>query len=262
MLLALAEHDIVPDVLVGASVGAVNAAWVAGYPGLDGARRLADLWRGITRKDVFPLAPWVAVLALLGRGDHLVTPGNLIRLLSDHLPYERLEQSAIPLHVVATDIRTGMETVLVRGRAVEAVLASAAIPGVFPPVRVGDEYLVDGGVADNTPISTAVKAGAARIYVLPTGYACALPRPPRGAFGMALQAITLLLQQRLHKDVERYQPWTDLRVVPPLCPLDVSPLDFSHTGQLIDRSHALTQRWLAGEERDMNPALLLSLHRH
>lgn len=262
MLLALAERDIVPDLVVGTSVGAVNAAWVAGRPGLDGARDLAEVWRSVRRDDVFPMRPMVGLLGFLGRSDHLVPAQPLRALLRRHLRYAQLEDAPVAVQVVATEITTGMEVVLTHGDAVDAVAASAAIPGVFPAVEIDGRQLVDGGVANNTPISHAVDAGATTVYVLPTGYACSLRGAPRGALGMALQSITLLVQQRLVADVARYQGRIDLRVLPPLCPLNISPMDFSHTGELIDRARDSALSWLQTAETAPDQTTVLALHRH
>ena len=75
---------------------------------------------------------------------------------------------------------------------VSAVLASSAIPAVLPPVRRDGRTLVDGGLADNAAISQAIALGADRIYVLPTGYACALPSAPTRPLAVAVQALSLL----------------------------------------------------------------------
>lgn len=262
MLLALAERDIVPDLLVGSSVGAVNAAWTAGRPGHEGARQLAEVWRSVKRENVFPVRPLAGLLGFLGRSDHLVPPDPLRSLLSRHLGYRRLEDAPVPVEVVATEVTTGFEAILARGDAVDAVMASAAIPGVFPPVRIDGRDLMDGGVSDNTPISRAVESGAERIYVLPTGYACALDQAPRSALAMVLQAITLLVQQRLIADVSRYQGSVDLCVLPPLCPLRISPVDFAHTDELIVRAQESTARWLDRPTTDIDQTSTLSLHRH
>jgi len=262
MLIALAERDIVPDLVVGTSVGAINAAWVAGRPGLDGARQLAEVWRSVRRDDVFPVRPLVGFLGFVGRSDHLVPSEPLRALLRRHLTYSRLEDAPLPVQVVTTEITTGIEVVLSRGDAVDAIAASAAIPGIFPAVQIEGQRLVDGGVTDNTPISHAIGAGATTIYALPTGYACALHGAPSSALGMALQAITLLVQQRLAADVAHYRDDVDLRVLPALCPLAVSPVDFSHTGELIDRAHASAARWLDSADHSRNQATVLGLHRH
>jgi NTE family protein len=129
---------------------------------------------------------------------------------------------------------SGEELRLSRGPVLDAVLASAAIPAVLPPVPWGDRDLMDGGVANNTPISHAVELGARRIYVLPTGHACALEDPPDGALGMALHAISLLTHRRLVDDIERHQADAHLIVLPPPCPLNIQPIDFGQADKLID----------------------------
>jgi NTE family protein len=127
---------------------------------------------------------------------------------------------------------------------------------------VGGRTLIDGAVANNAPISHAVALGAETVYVLPTGYACALERPPRHPLAMTLQAISLLLQRRLIQDVERYDGVLDLRVAPPLCPLSVSPADFSQARHLIARARGSTVRWLEQGPPAMGQARVLSFHPH
>lgn len=261
MLLALADAGIVPDLVVGTSVGALNAAYVAGQPWPDGARRLVEIWSQVRRRDVFPTSPGSALRALAGRSDHLVSDRRLRALVARHLTYERLEQAPLPVAVVATELMTGMEVVLRQGDAVDAVLGSAGLPGVFRPTTVDGHLLIDGGLVDNTPISVAADLGADSVIVLPTGYACALPAPPRSALGLALHAVTLAIQRRLVDDVIALQDSLDLRVVPPLCPLAVSPIDFGRGGELADRAYRSTSRWLR-EPRKADQAGDLRLHVH
>lgn len=264
MLLALAEANISPDLVVGTSVGAINAAWVAGHPDVEGAYRLATIWRGVRRNDVFPTHLVSGLLGFVGKRNCLVPSDNLSRLIAANLTFESLENAKLPVIVVAADVTTGMEIVLSEGNALDALVASSAIPGVFPPVVIGAHTLVDGGVLNNAPISHAIEAGATKVYVLPTGYACALSEAPRGALAVAMQSITLMVHQRLASDVEKYQGTVELHVMPPLCPLTVSPLDFSHTDELIERARASTRDWLAsgasGSARDQ--VSILRLHRH
>ena len=243
MLLALTEHGVRPDFVVGASAGAINAAFFAADPTADGADALDALWRGLKRSDVMPMR-LRDILRVAMRRDHLVDPAGLRRLLERHLPYRRLEEATIPMHAVATDLVFGRETLLSKGPVVDAVLASAAIPGVFPPVRIEGRDLIDGGVANNTPISSALALGATRIVVLPTGFACALRRVPGSAIGRALHALSLLIARQLIHDIERYGARAALHVVPPLCPVDTSPYDYSACGKLIDRARATTRIWI------------------
>lgn len=262
MLLALDEAGIRPDFIVGTSVGAVNGAWIAGRTDPDGLTDLAQLWRGLTRENVFPARPLLGLMGFLGRRRNLVPDTGLRRLLADNLRFGRLEDAAIPLHVIATEVLTGGDVRLSTGKAVDAVLASAAIPAVFPPVHIDGTDYVDGGVLNNTPISHAVALGADVVWVLSTGYSCALTEPPSGALGMALHALSLTVNQRLAVDVEHYEPAVDLRVVPPLCPIRTSPSDFSHAAELIERAHASTAEWLTARPPATGQSYLFAPHRH
>jgi NTE family protein len=261
MARALMAAGIEPDLLFGTSVGAVNVAYLAGHPGPAGVEGLAELWLELRASDVFPANPLLGFRGFLGRTNYLVSPNALRRIVQDHLTYVRLQDAAVPVYVVATEVGSGEEVVLSEGDAAEAVMASAAIPGVFPPVRVGDRDLMDGGVADNTPISHAVRLGCSTIYVLPTGHTCADVPPPKSALGMVLHAITVMIGQQLVRDVAHYRPEVELHVVPPLCPLAVFPGDFRHTAELIERGDASTRTWLE-KERPAASAEGVGRHRH
>jgi len=156
MLHALYERGCVPDLIVGTSAGAFNGAFIASRPQtVDTARELAAAWRGLRRGHAFPLNPVTGLLGFVGLRDHLVAPSGLNRLIDRHTAHERLEELPIPLHVVAVDVITGEELRLSAGSLRDAIVASAAIPGVLPPVQWDGRTLMDGGVANNTPISHA-----------------------------------------------------------------------------------------------------------
>lgn len=261
---ALADRHVEPDLFVGASAGALNAAFVAGRgfteESLD---ELASVWLDLRRGQVFPFALHRHLLALAGARPSLCAPDGLRRLIATHVRFDRLEDAPIPLHVVATDVLSGTETLLSSGDAATAVLASASIPAVLPSVEIDGRLLFDGGVADNTPISQAVALGADRVVVIPAGVACALETPPRSALSTAVHALTLLIEQRLVHDVAAYRDVVDMVVVPPLCPLAVSSLDFRRARTLLERSRAATHRWLDEDgHRRPRPERFLSLHRH
>jgi NTE family protein len=261
MLLALAEAEITPDLIVGTSVGAMNGGWVASRCDADGIAALADLWRSLTRGRVFPTSLTAGLLGFLGQRRNLVPDTGIRNLLKHHLGFRRLEEAPIPLHVVATDVLSGQDVLLSTGDAVDAIAASAAIPAVLPPVSINGRDLVDGGVVNNTPLSHAIALGANAVWVLPTGYSCAMPASPRGALAMVVHAFTLAINQRLALDVARFEGTVDLRVIPPLCPVRVSPVDFSQSGSLIERSHDSTRRWLSKHHRVTGQADLLEPHR-
>jgi NTE family protein len=247
MLRALYERGITPDFIVGTSAGALNAAFIASRPQTAAtAEALAEIWRGLRRGQVFPLNPLIGLFGFIGSRDHLVPASGLRRLIARYLEVELLEEMSVPLHVVAVDVISGEERRLSEGPALDAVLASAAIPGVFPPVSWEGRNLMDGGVANNTPISHAVELGARDIYVLPTGHSCSLEESPRGSLGMALHALSLMTQQRLIDDIEKHKADANLIVVPPPCPQGVPPIDFSHPDLLIERGYERACEFFAG----------------
>jgi NTE family protein len=244
MLRELMHAGVSADLVVGSSVGAMNAAYFAGAPHAAGVDKLETVWRGLRRHDVFPVT-FRSVLGFMGGADNLIDPSNLRRLIERNIPFPNLEDAAIPVHVVATNLG-GAAVCLSSGPAVEALLASAAIPAAFPSVHIGEHYLIDGAVGSNTPILNAADLGATRIVVLPTGFACALDEPPKGAIARALHAITLLIAHQMVRDLRQLGGKVDVFTVPNLCPLDVSPYDFSRAGELIERAAEHTRKWLEG----------------
>ena len=213
--------------------------------------------------NVFPLNPLTGFLGFFGASDHLVSDHGLRKLVADHLELGALEDSRIPLHVIATDLLSGRELRLSRGNALEAVMASAAIPGVFPAVEWKGRRLIDGGVANNTPIIDAIELGADRIYVLPTGNACDLPEAPGGAVAMLLHAMSLLVMRRLLLEIEALRDRAELIVLPPPCPLTVAPIDFSHADELIRHGYEDSRDYLDAVERGEAPVPLpMAMHDH
>ena len=248
MLYALYERGITPDLLVGTSAGALNAAYIASRPQtVATARELGAVWCGLRRKDVFPLRPAMLLSGLAGRRDHLVSDHGLRRLVTRHLEITRLEEASIPLHLIAYDLLSGREVRLSEGPTIEAVLATAAIPGLLPPVCLGHRLLADGGVSNNTPISHAIELGAERIYVLPTENPGVrpLPRPPRGAPDAAANALTQLFGVRLQDDLARYATAAEMIVLPAANPQHVPLTSFTHTGELIEQALTAARTVLA-----------------
>lgn len=244
MMRSLASHGVTADMVVGSSVGALNGAFYAGDPTPAGVEHLAEIWRGLQRQDVFPLT-LRAVLSFLWRRDFLIPHDGIRKLVDDHVPYRNLEDAKLPIHIVTTDIITGDSVVFSKGPAAEAIVASTAIPGAFSPVRYGDYYLADGALSSNTPVRIAIKKGARRLIILPTGHACANDAPPVGAVANALHALTLLIARQLVNELEDLGPEISYFVVPPLCPLAGSPYDFSRTAEHIERARQTTDDWIA-----------------
>jgi len=262
MMQALSERGIRPDLVVGTSAGSVNAAFVGAYGvGSDALEDLARLWRRLRRRTVFPLRPDRGLLAVVGARDSLCSPEPLAHLLADALPYSRLEHASLPVHVVATEVRTGHGVLLSTGDAISALLASCAIPGVYPVVQREGLVLCDGTLADVSGVLRAVELGADRVYVLAAGTACVLDGAPLRPVAAALHALTVLLQQRVLADARAVAGEIDVSVVPPLCPLTVSAVDFGHATALIRQAHRDTVEWLAAGPAEVPaPDRLRTLH--
>jgi NTE family protein len=238
MLQALLERGIVPDALYGCSVGAINAASIAGEPSLDGVERLVDIWQHLSADVVCPPGRLSGLLLLTKSYRSLQSNRSLRQLLTRRLGYDRFEDAAVPLAVVATSLRTGRERWFSEGPLVPAVLASAALPAVFPPVDIAGERYIDGAVVDNVPISRAVGSGAERIYVLHVGN-FDRPRPePRRPLDALLQSFSIARNYRFATEIEHPPPGVDLIVLPSIDPGPLKPNDFSQSRRLIGRSHA------------------------
>ena len=245
MLRALLDHGVTADLIVGSSVGAMNGAHFAFHPDAEGVEKLAAVWLSLRRRDVFPVG--IETLTNLAfRGEFGIETVGLRRLIDTHLPNAELDNARLPMHVVATDFLSGEPVVMGEGPVADAVIASCAIPAAFAPVLRNGKYLTDGAVASNTPIKVAADLGATRAIVLPTGFACAMRVPPRGAIAQALHSVTLLIARQLISDLALVSSRLEVSIVPPLCPLACSAYDFSHSASLIERAEASTRAWLKG----------------
>lgn len=184
-LRALLEAGIRPDMVVGTSIGAWNAAWLARTPTLEGVEQLAEIWRELQPQHVLfgrrlrlcsrgrllkGLLMLAALRRMTGGSSSLYDDAGLRQLLALHLANQTFENLALPLSVIATDLSHGGRSVFRSGRVVDAVLASSAIPGIFPPVCIDDTMYADGGMVDGCSVETAIDLGARRIFVLAIGF--------------------------------------------------------------------------------------------
>ncbi|MCO5970964.1 patatin-like phospholipase family protein [Actinoallomurus soli] len=168
MLRALAEAGIRPDLIVGTSVGAFNGAFVASDPE-KAADLLTQAWQGKGAGSVFAGSFFSRVSTLIRSGTHLHSTELLATALDALIPADRIEDLAVPFHCVAANIERAEARWFTRGPLVPAVLASCAVPGVLPPVRIGDEHFYDGGLVHSIPIGRALREGARTVYVLQVG---------------------------------------------------------------------------------------------
>jgi len=237
MLKALAEFGVFPDIVVGTSVGSINAAYLAGRPTLQGVLELERIWLDLRRDKLFPIN-LRSLVRFMRLRDFFLDSRAL------YLPYGRLEQAKIPIHIVTTDLLSGRTIVLSEGPAAAAIVASCSIPAAFCPVEIDGRFLADGGIASNTPVKTAADLGATRLVVIPTGYACGMTRPPQQVVASAIHGLNLMMCAQVVRDLEALPSITSYHVVPSLCPLDVSSIDFSQTARLIERAQLVARDWL------------------
>ncbi|MGZ4635633.1 patatin-like phospholipase family protein [Oryzihumus sp.] len=168
-LLALLEHGITPDLVVGTSVGALNGAFLSADPTVEGISRLTEVWQGITSSDVLGGSMLHRVATLARHGTHLHSNAPLRAMVERHLPGARIEELAVPFQCVAACIETAEAHWFDHGPLADAVLASSAVPGLLPPVRVDDRHFIDGGIVQSVPVARAVTLGARTVYVLHVG---------------------------------------------------------------------------------------------
>lgn len=168
-LAGLVEAGIMPDFLIGISAGALNGAFWACDPSLDRARDLEALWRATTTTDILGAVRWrAAVSAVTNRGT-LYDAEGIRRIAERHLGRLTFDDLRLPLKILAVNVTRGEPVYFEQGGLLPAVLASTAIPGIFPPVAIDGEYYVDGGVADWVACETALLQGATTIYLLASG---------------------------------------------------------------------------------------------
>lgn len=243
MLRALFEAGIKPDLLVGTSAGGINAFCFAQHPTGRGLDRLQRLWSRMRRKDVFPLDPVQFVTGLTGLRDGLVSADRLRAFLNRHLGTAHLEDTEIPVHIVATDLADGRPVVLSDGSAVQALLASSALPGVFPPVVVDDRSLVDGGVSVDVPVLQAEDLGSTVTYVLPTVGQSGPVGVPRGAIPVLLHSFGHLFGRAAASELAATRH--EVHVLPAPTHAGANPFDFSATDELIEEGYRATAAALA-----------------
>jgi NTE family protein len=246
-LLAVIERGIFPDLVVGTSVGALNAACLAWRPDLERARELVEIWTRMPERDLFSKSVVRRLMNLVRFRDRLLSPAPLIELISE-LEYTRIEQAAIPLIVVATDLRTGEEVRFREGDVMPALLASTAMPGLLPPVDVDGRLCVDGGVTSHSPIAAAIEAGARRCLVFDL-----LPPLECGPSGLSplsvmMRAINIGGRQRTLAELACPPAGVVIEHLALACDKPIRLDDLSHCAELIGLGHALATEALSRRE--------------
>jgi NTE family protein len=242
MLRALGEAGLMPDLVIGSSAGALNAVAFASDPTLAGLARLESVWMSLRRRHVAPFSVRATLAAVAGRGDGLVSNSALRALIESAAVAGTLSGTSIPAHVVATDLASGEPVVLSSGETAQALLASCAFPGLYPPVEVGERLLVDGGVSADVPVLQAEAVGAQVTYVLPAAARGAAL--PHGPMPLAYHALSQILSLAARGDMAASRGF--VYVLPAPGSQTASPVDFRDTSRLIDEGYQLAAGWLAG----------------
>jgi NTE family protein len=253
MLRALRQAGLMPDLVVGSSAGALNAVAFASDPSLVGIGRLEAAWKSLRRRNVAPLSARTLLAAVTGGCDGLVPSTALRELLAAAAVAPTLEGTCVPVHVVATELASGTAVVLSAGESVPALLASCAFPGLYPPVRVADRLLVDGGVSADMPVLQAEALGATVTYVLPAAAYQPGQSPPHGPVPVAFLALGHILRCLARSQVAVARG--PVHVLPAPVGRAASPVDFHDTSRLISEGYQIATHWLASHSR---PAALAS----
>lgn len=255
MLAELTARGIRADRVYGASVGAVNGAAYCADPTPAGIRHLQEVWLDIKGDDVFPRGrvhgPWLYFQQRLSVHSNV----GLRRVIEEGLRYANLEDAIVPVEVVATSLTNGRERWITTGPAVEAVLASAAIPAMFPPVEIDGELLIDGGVVNNVPISRAIAAGCTRIYVLLCGPLHYRPTEPRRPIESVLSALFVAVHARFARELALLPPGVEVTVFSGGGEPSATYRDFSATPELIAEGRAEVAAVLDGVRPDARAAM-------
>lgn len=214
MARALLEAGVAPDLICGTSIGAINGAALAADPTPAGARRLLELWDVLANEDVVDGSVIRRVAEVVRRRTSLHGNGALRRMLRERLPAHTFEELAVPFECVAASIEQARECWFSTGDLIEPVLASCALPGVFPPVRIGDEHFFDGGLVNSIPLDRAVARGADTIWVLHVGRLEEELAPPRFLWEVGFTAFEISRRHRFHGDLDRVGPGVTVHVLP------------------------------------------------
>ena len=198
----------------GTSVGAINGAFFAADPTLAGVERLTELWRTANLADRSPGTVLRRVTTLARTGTHLQSLTEMRDRLRAVLPVDRVEELSMPFQCVAASIERAAEHWFDSGPLAEVVLASCAVPGILPPVRIDGEHFIDGGIVNSIPVSRAVTLGASKIYVLQVGRLEQSLEPPRWPWEVGLVAFEVARRHRFAHDLHSLPDDVDFHVLP------------------------------------------------
>jgi NTE family protein len=238
MLEELVRRGIRADRVYGASVGAINGAGYAGNPTIEGVERMAGIWSNLKGTDIFPRGALDGPWAFFQKRAAVHANTGLRVIIQAGIDFDNLSDTVIPLEVVATSLTDGRERWIGHGPAVDAILASSAIPSIFPPVTIDGDVLIDGGVVNNVPISRALAAGCTRIYVLLCGPLHYHPRQPRRPAEAALTALFVAVHARFVRELAVLPPGVEVVVFSGGGEPSAQYRDFSGTAAMIEEGRS------------------------
>lgn len=245
MLQALAEAGVKPDFIVGSSAGAINAVCFAANPTVEGAEELERGWQQVRTADVFPGGNLTRLWHLARRRDFLHRGDGIHNMLNRLVPVNDISDTVIPAHVATTHLMSGATTWWDAGPAVPILCASAAMPGLLPPVTLDGALHVDGAVTAAVPIDRAAALGADRIYVCDVGASRGRGSgPAAGAVGVLVASYAAARQSRVHADVSYHSATSDIMVLPTPPLNGIGPADFEAACELVGEAKSLVASYL------------------
>ena len=253
MLRALLEADVRPDLVVGTSVGAVNGAAVAADPTAGAVETLAEVWERLADSDIYRGGAIRRARHLARTRTHVHPNEPFRELLTDQLGDRLIEELTVPFQCVAASIERAAEHWFTTGPVVDAVLASSAVPGVLPPVQIGDEHFLDGGLVNSIPVGRAVSLGARRVFVLQVGRVDRPLTAPTKPWQVASVAFEIARRHRFAREMSEVPDDVEVHVLPTGAdnaprPADLSALryrDFSSVPLRIAQAYAASRDYLA-----------------
>jgi NTE family protein len=254
MLRALLERRIEADLILGCSVGALNGAAIASDPSLAMVGRLQDLWRELADKDVMPNGLG-RTIQLARRGVAIHDNVALREVVESSLVARRFEELKVPFQCVAAALIEGTETWFDSGPIIDPILASSAIPAVYPPVEIGGTSYLDGAIVNDVPVARAVELGCDRIFVLHVG-SWDRPRPePKRPIDMAVYAYWLARRSRFQRDLAAIPKDIEVLVLPPGGTPLIKYNDFGHSDEMISSAYDATSTFLDAKDGDASDDL-------
>lgn len=244
MLRALWEAGVTPDIVVGTSVGSINGAMLAEQPD-NALDQLGQIWPSITTASIFP-GGWLTRLRTLQTAKAYLSPNvGISAVLNQFLASRTFADLRLPFGVVTAEFATASPVTLTEGDLHRSILASSAIPGVFPPVTVGGRQLVDGGILANVPVRQAVEMGAASVVVLDCGLWGMAIEEPKTLIEVMLRVAAISVGRQLALDLPELAAKVPVVYLPGMFPMTTSPLDFAHSAKLMSGGYAAAKPFLS-----------------